>query len=709
MDASDTASANPRAPRPFFILACGRSGTTLLRSMLTCHPRIAIPRASHFIVEMAEEFGERPLSGERLRSAIDRLAEHERVVEFGVTGNAIERRVRGRPRTTVADLCRAVFDEYAAACGKPRWGDKTTTYGPYAALLARMFPDALFIHLVRDARDVAASLVRTGFQPNLVGAAMTWNATVRAIEAVGRRLGSDRYLLVLYEELVIENRPILERICGFLGEPYDAAMLDYHQRADELLAPQERPIHEQLSRPPAADQAYKWKSRMAPREVAVIEAVAGATLARFGYELTGVSAGAAVQLTRLKIGARRRAASVARRLRRAPIPGRRSIGRGLRRCAEFAGPRRWRYVIARPHEPYPIERHLDEALGWLCRAQDAGGDDGVARSAKLGTGRFDASYPETTGYIIPTMLDAATRLGRTKYVDRAIRMGRWESQIQMPSGAVRGGTGRWHPRPAVFNTGQVMLGWNRLYKETGDEAFRQSTVRAGEWLLSVQEPDGNWVRGHSEHAPVVAPTYNLRVAWPLAEAGALTGRADFIAAARRYATYAFTRQHPNGWFAQCCLTDAACPLTHTLAYALHGAWELGELLDWDEARGAARRLADGLVGCVGPNGRLSGRYDSNWRPAARWCCLTGNVQTAWVLWEMRRVTGERRYGDAAERLADYVLRRHNVDDSDPTVRGGVYGSWPIYGWYGSFEVLNWATNFLVAALLERTAPTPPTA
>lgn len=708
MGASDRQSADSRSMRPFFILACGRSGTTLLRSMLTCHPRIAIPRASHFIVELAEEFGEGPLGGQRLRLAIDRLAEHERVIEFGISRDAIERHIRhllphSPSLPTVADLCRAVFDEYAAIHGKPRWGDKTTTYGPYAALLARLFPDALFIHLLRDARDVAASLVRTEFQPSLVGAAMTWNATVRAIATVGQRLGPERYLEVRYEELVLKTRPTLERICTFLGERFETSMLDYHRRTDELLAPQERPIHEQLSRPPAADQVFKWKARMTAKDAASVEAVTRRTLARFRYELTGDPAGAAVHLARLKIGARRLAAGVARRLRRAPIPGRRLIGRGLRRMADFAHPRRWRYMIARPHEPHSIERHLDEALAWICRAQDAGSDDGVARSARLGRGRFDASYPETTGYIIPTMFDAARRLGRPEYVDRAIRMGRWESQIQMPSGAVRGGTGRWHPRPAVFNTGQVMLGWNRLLKETGDMTFRVSAVRAAEWLLSIQEPDGNWVRGHSEHAAVPAPTYNLRVAWPLAETGLLNGRSDFVEAARRYATYAFSHQHPNGWFEQCCLTDPARPLTHTLAYALHGAWELGELLDWPEARAAAQRLADALVECVRSDGWLSGRYDANWRPAVRWCCLTGNVQTAWVLWKIKRATGRQRYGDAAERLTDYVLRRHNIDDPDPTVRGGVYGSWPIYGWYGSFEVLNWATNFLIAALLEKTA------
>lgn len=79
------------------------------------------------------------------------------------------------------------------------------------------------------------------------------------------------------------------------------------------------------------------------------------------------------------------------------------------------------------------------------------------------------------------------------------------------------------------------------------------------------------------------------------------------------------------------------------------------------------------------------------------------MQLAVVLWKLYRRDGDERLRNAARRLTDYVLRRHDIRSTDPTIRGGLYGSWPIHGGYGSFEVLNWATKFLVDALLEAEA------
>lgn len=690
---------------PFFILACGRSGTTLLRSMLTCHRAIAVPRASHFIIELHEEFGEAPLTDvSRRRSAIERLLEHERVIEFGVPRDDLARRLDAPPAPTVADLCRACFEAYAAQQGKARWGDKTTTHGPHTSTLARLFPDALFIHLVRDPRDVALSLVRTEFQRDLLSAAITWRATVAAIERGLSRMTSRRSLRIRYEDLVSDPPRVLTRICDFLGESFDPAMLEYHRQAEALLAPQEKPIHRHLSRPPAKDQLQKWRGELTPEPLRMIETAAGRFLRAFGYERASrgrmtpkVMAGF------VRSGGKRWASKTLKHLRRAPIPGRAVIAPRVRRLLDFAHPARLACVFTRPHDDVDPRRHLDEALAWLCRAQDAGSDDGVARSAKIGRRRFDLSYPETTGYIIPTMFDAAKRLGRLEYAARAVRMGRWEIEIQMPSGAVRGGTGRWHPRPAVFNTGQVMLGWNRLFEETGDRVFLDAAIRAANWLVSIQEPDGNWVRGHSAHAAVPAPTYNLRVAWPLAQTGLLCGDDRYVEAARRYARFALTRQKHNGWFDQCCLTDARRPLTHTLVYATRGALEFGLLLNDEAVIAAATRATRAMTDCIHPDGFLPGRLDEHWRPAVRWCCLTGSMQLAIVLWKLYRREADERLRNAAQRLTEYVLRRHDITSADPTIRGGLYGSWPIHGGYGSFEVLNWATKFLVDALLESEA------
>ncbi len=152
---------------------------------------------------------------------------------------------------------------------------------------------------------------------------------------------------------------------------------------------------------------------------------------------------------------------------------------------------RWSAKYARLHDNFDRLTHIREAAGWLKRAQDAGTDRGVAHSATLGEG-FSASYPETTGYIIPTFLDLADFFNDSEFERRAVEMGDWEISVQMACGAVMGGkVNNPHPTPAVFNTGQVLLGWAALYHRTKEQRFLDAARRAADWMIEVQEPSGN--------------------------------------------------------------------------------------------------------------------------------------------------------------------------------------------------------------------------
>lgn len=342
--------------------------------------------------------------------------------------------------------------------------------------------------------------------------------------------------------------------------------------------------------------------------------------------------------------------------------------------------------------------HLREAVEWLKRAQDAGTDRGVSYGAKFGAD-FDVSYPETTGYICQTFVQLWRRTGDEDLLARAIDMGEWEAEIQMPEGAVMGGKFNSQPTPAIFNTGMVLLGWVELIHATGEALFRQAAERAGEWMIAMQEPDGNWVRGHSGFAAPGISVYNVKAAWGLCAAGMALERPDFVAAAVRNAEFCLTRQAPNGWFHDCCLTDARHPLLHTLAYTMQGLLEIGRLTGRVDFTAAARRTADAQVTLLAPDGFLPGRQDAHFRPAADWCCLTGSAQVSIVLSTLARDTGEARYGEAARRLNRYLMARHDIRNPDPRLRGGLAGSWPTDGEYGRFMVLNWAAKFLVDALI----------
>lgn len=344
-----------------------------------------------------------------------------------------------------------------------------------------------------------------------------------------------------------------------------------------------------------------------------------------------------------------------------------------------------------------LEQHLVEAIAWVKRAQDAGTDRGVSYGVRFGDD-FDVSYPETTGYICQTFVDLGALRVDQDLIDRAIAMGDWETAIQMPEGAVMGGKYNANATPAVFNTGMVLLGWAALVRHTGEERFAQAARRACDWLLSVQEADGNWVRGNSQFAASGSTLYNVKAAWGLCEAGAALGNDNYIHAAVRNAEYCVAQQHENGWFPNCCLSDPHKPLLHTLAYTMQGLVGIGRLTNRKDFIDAARRTADTLAGIMDDTGFIPGAHDQHFGAAEKWCCLTGSAQTSIVWSDLYVLTGDDKYRGYAHVINRYLMAHHDIRNTDERLRGGLPGSWPVAGPYGRLTILNWATKFFIDAL-----------
>ena len=125
----------------------------------------------------------------------------------------------------------------------------------------------------------------------------------------------------------------------------------------------------------------------------------------------------------------------------------------------------------------------------------------------------------------------------------------------------------------------------------------------------------------------------------------------------------------------------------------------GIVLDEERFVASARNAADALLARQRADGSLAGRFDTSWRPACRWSCLTGNAQTALVWLALYERTGEQKYFAAARAINRFVMGTQDLAAQDPGIRGGVKGSHPIWAEYGSFEYLNWAAKFLVDALV----------
>jgi hypothetical protein len=340
-----------------------------------------------------------------------------------------------------------------------------------------------------------------------------------------------------------------------------------------------------------------------------------------------------------------------------------------------------------------------QAVNWLCQAQDESKsrDGGVARHFSVIDG-WSTSYPETTGYIVPTMLELARRWKNDDLRDRARRMLDWLCAIQLPCGGFQGGTIDATPVAHVtFNTGQILLGLAAGVSTLGD-TYRDPMRRAADWLVETIDADGCWRQFPSPFVREGEKSYDTHVAWGLLEAARLDPLRNYAEAALANVRWALKRQQPNGWLASCCLDEPQQPLTHTLGYALRGFLEAYRFELDPTLLVAARSTADGLLTALRPNGHLPGRLQQDWNAAVRWACLTGTVQVAHCWFLLHKYTGESRYLDAG-RCANAFVRRTICLTGPDGVRGGVQGSYPIYGGYGRYQYLNWAAKFCIDAQL----------
>jgi Sulfotransferase family len=272
----------PASAPPLFVVGCGRSGSTLLRLMLDAHPDLAVPGESHFIPDLRRRFPD-PVAPEELTAALLRTPHfrHWRTAEASVW-----RRVRALDTPTFANVVGSAFLANADEQGATRWGDKTPAYVRWIPLLHALWPDARFVHLIRDGRDVALSYRSLPWGPTTVwAAARKWRRDVTAGIRDGQPLGTSRYLEVRYEGLVQDPKEVLRGICSFAGLPFLEEMLDPDARRDHpTLAPEAgRPFHARSQERVAAG-ARDWRTQMSADDVRRFEAVAGPLLSDLGYE-----------------------------------------------------------------------------------------------------------------------------------------------------------------------------------------------------------------------------------------------------------------------------------------------------------------------------------------------------------------------------------------------------------------------------------------
>jgi len=372
--------------------------------------------------------------------------------------------------------------------------------------------------------------------------------------------------------------------------------------------------------------------------------------------------------------------------------------------------------------------HCEEAVRWLFSAQDATRVGGVSAHYSFSSG-WSWAYPETSGYIIPTLFDFAEYFGNTPVTSecgpRALRIANWLREIQLTNGAYpycflpgrhlsAEDKNSLLKESTSFETGQVISGLNRAYTESGEQCYLESALRAGDWLLATQSPDGSWAVSVQK----LPRSFDSFIAWPLVMLWQSSGKESYQKAAKRNLDWCLNQQYENGWFDKCDHNLGDLPLTHGIGYAVQGLLESGILLKEAKYIAAAQKTADVLRGIYlsgasksargQQDGSLPARFDSKWNSQDRSSCLTGNAQISIVWSKLYMITGNTAYLKASSRMNDDLKSLQNLTSSNNGIRGGIkggqpiYGSYwnqPIYGGYFNFTYLNWACKFFIDALI----------
>ena len=338
---------------------------------------------------------------------------------------------------------------------------------------------------------------------------------------------------------------------------------------------------------------------------------------------------------------------------------------------------------------------LEHAANWILSSERKDGGSSAQFVPFLG---WSKAYPETTGYIIPTLIDIGNRLNNSIYLDLSVRFGEWLLLIQNADGSWNSGK---HPskntKSSIFNTGQILLGLVSLWDQTQDDKWIQSATMGANWLTQKQLSSGLWDGG--DYKSSITPSYYSHVLWPMLEVASRINDSRLRSSAAKGIYKIVSRRQANGVISGWSFREGDYAYTHTIAYTIRGIQEASRLLDDSEIAKCIDDSLDMLLRRSELNrGALPGCFDEQWHHKKGFVCLTGSLQVAHCILIRESSRPDLREVSAAARMIDYVCSKQSRYVPFVSRHGGIAGSAPFWGPYLKCRYPNWAAKYFIDAI-----------
>jgi Sulfotransferase family len=287
MSADDQPTPDPLSMDVVFLVGCPRSGTTLLQRMLDAHPLVAIAPETFFIHRfwrVRDDLGDLS-DNENHNRVVQSFIDMPEFTEMNLDPNQFRKAALKLPRS-LPTLFALLLHQFRERRNATIIGEKTPSHLHHMITLKSLFPQARFVHIIRDPRAVANSWQHVPWsRMRIENVARMWRREMTGSRQVAQMLCSD-ILAFHYEDLARESEKTLREVCQFLSIPYEQSMLSYHQTNESTVNVQREPWKANVSKPVDPSRIDQWKSELSRNQISMIESASWPELTRQGYENT---------------------------------------------------------------------------------------------------------------------------------------------------------------------------------------------------------------------------------------------------------------------------------------------------------------------------------------------------------------------------------------------------------------------------------------